>query len=142
MTLAELLAEVDRLGEAATKGPWRACKDEDDVPVVCVPPDHAGPVAWDPNPYSAERRACLFLTEADAAFIAFARTALPRLARVAEAAVERLTAIRALGCENEIEVNPGDFISCYDQRHPDLWCASCLANSGLSELDRAARGDE
>ena len=88
MTLAELLAEVDRLGEAATKGPWRACKDEDDVPVVCVPPDHAGPVAWNPNPYSPERRACLFLTEADAALIAFARTALPRLARVAEAAVE------------------------------------------------------
>ena len=117
MTLAELLAEAKRLDEAATNGPWRACKDEDDVPVVCVPPDHAGPVAWDPNPYSPERRACLFLTEADAALIAFARTALPRLARVAEAAVEAKR-----------------LIACGQPDAAEAWL--------VAAFDRAARGDE
>ena len=119
MTLAELLAEAKRLDEAATNGPWRACKDEDDVPVVCVPPDHAGPVAWNPNPYSPERRACLFLTEADAALIAFARTALPRLARVAEAAVEMRR------CADDTR-----------SMSSDEW------NRALAAFDRASRGDE
>ena len=88
MTLAEILAEARRLDEAATKGPWEDCEDEDGIPVVCIPPEHEGPIAWNIRGGPGGRADCLILTHADAAFIAFARTALPRLVAVAEAAME------------------------------------------------------
>ena len=87
MTLAEIVAEAKRLDEAATKGPWHAGRSDmvsyvlgDERPFKNVygpgsPPDDVAR-AW------GER--CIETAQ----FIAFARTALPRLARVAAAAVK------------------------------------------------------
>ena len=67
MTLAEILAEARRLDEAATKGPWEDCEDEDGIPVVCIPPEHEGPIAWNIRGGPGGRADCLILTPAGAA---------------------------------------------------------------------------
>lgn len=124
--LSEFLSAARSKVEAATPGPWTACADEDDCPVVCVPPDHAGPVAWDPNPYAAERRACLFLTEADASLIAFSRNVLPALLDVVEAAerYERANAAawRSTGAAGANE-GDGDLAYGFDEAESALRAA-------------------
>ena len=128
MTLAEILAEARRLDEAATKGPWEDCEDEDGIPVVCIPPEHEGPIAWNIRGGPGGRADCLILTHADAAFIAFARTALPRLVAVAEAAVPVTRYVR----HNER-------CRVWELGAPECTCG--LADA-LAALDAAARGEK
>ena len=88
MTLAELIAEARRLDEAATKGPWDAAKvatlDYGDRFVASVP-GREGDLLCE---YAISAASCSHVPvetgKHDAVFIAFARTVLPRLARVAE----------------------------------------------------------
>ena len=127
MTLAEILAEARRLDEAATKGPWEDCEDEDGIPVVCIPPEHEGPIAWNIRGGPGGRADCLILTHADAAFIAFARTALPRLVAVAEAAVEmREGAVRLLSFHDKCGMVSSHGAACGD---------------GIAAFDAALRGE-
>ena len=123
MTLAELLAEIKRLDEAATKGPWTA---REPTGQTISPRDEKGRrfmlLHAPANKFLGrleEFPDCAEITanniDTDAAFIAFARTALPRLARVAE----RAMALREMWDE---------FVDDMDER--------------IAAFDRAARGDE
>ena len=135
MTLAEILAEARRLDEAATKGPWEDCEDEDGIPVVCIPPEHEGPIAWNIRGGPGGRADCLILTHADAAFIAFACTALPRLARVAEAAVEMRKELKDYA-DNDDHV----YEDC-DVNGPAEDCTLCQTLRHIAAFDAAVRGE-
>lgn len=80
---AARLAEIDALAAAATEGPWEITYDHDDRPDTGLSvkfPTAIGPFTWIEHPTPRE--------DADSAFVAAARTAVPAL--VAE--VRRLQA--------------------------------------------------
>lgn len=95
-TIAELLKEAKRLDREATKGPWGYGKAQDlfddyieagfnfDEDVIVRDDDPNG----DDDPEFVATTGTEVNTEETAAFIAFARTALPRLVALVEAAVE------------------------------------------------------
>ena len=85
MTLAEILAEAERLDEAATKGPWRGVEG---YPSGSVHGISGGDNNRKVVVFGGIARSMSAEGQANAAFIAFARTALPRLVAVAEAAME------------------------------------------------------
>ena len=116
--LAEVVEEGRRLAEAATPGPWEEGGPWPTVSVIYqtfagwIGPEGGQPPEYDlvciiwqgvdhtgrMVPEHPDRSRHL----ADAAFIAFARTALPRLLAVAEAAVEYRAAVEA---ESEARFN-------------------------------------
>ena len=92
MTLAEILAEARRLDEAATPGPWTWSDGYDGGTCVAIMRscDRSVMVEGPGDVWPKGHEA----TNQNAAFIAFSRTALPRLVAVAEAAMEMRKAER------------------------------------------------
>lgn len=137
MTLAEILAEARRLDEAATKGPWvseRVSTLDYGNGFVASVPAREGDVLCE---YAISADGVTHVPaetgQHDATFIAFARTALPRLAAVAEAAVEMrgwLNTGHAYegGCPDAVEPRSLDTGHC-------RCCASIVA------FDAALRGE-
>ena len=138
MTLAELIAEARRLDEAATKGPWRSGKCSDLIEeywgsgidanedIVLVDDEDADFVATCGTVNNPET----------AAFIAFARTALPRLARVARAAVEMRRELQDYA-DNDDHV----YEDC-EVTGPAEDCPLCGTLRAIAAFDAAARGEE
>lgn len=93
MELAEVISLGRRLCAEATPGPMRACSDEDGAPVVCITPDHAGPVIFNCDGEGG-RVYALTLTDGDAAFIAWAYNNAERLLSLAAAGAEMRACVR------------------------------------------------
>lgn len=107
-TLAEILDTAERLEREATPGPWEAlepagqkffCASGDERWWNICAPGHKYVARTEESLAAAEVMANNI--EADAAFIAFARTALPLLVAVARSAVEMREAFAEYDAESQ-----------------------------------------
>lgn len=114
MTAAELVAEARRLDREATPGPWEAIEQVGQKSFGANRDKRWWNVCAAGHKYVARTEESLAAAEVmannienNAAFIAFARTALPRLVALVEAAVEMREATIALRRMSLLPFNEG-----------------------------------
>lgn len=89
MNAHELIAEVERLAEAATPGPWTRTNDAFDFVQLSTGEHVADPYSALPDPKHTQYAQVKAQREANAAFIAAMRTLAPALARALKLAIEQ-----------------------------------------------------